>query len=331
MADPAKIAADSYKKATDAYTQNQTAQGMAAAKIADKVAAPDPLDGIKKKMAAGQALTPAEQKQLNDSMAKANGPIPIPAAPAPLAPSPTSAPLASAPVIPTPPAIPADEASRGTRFKELWAKMAAGKATDAEKAEANALAKAAPEMQPGYLAPPTKEQAAKAIAAGKAAGATGYLDPIASEDNRAPTYRDFPTEAPSAPTTPTAPTDETKKRSAVDDIIAGMKSETSKEGGPNIWDIIQAAAAGWNFQTPAYLEKKKASEAKKADIEKLSKTAQFERALQEDRLSASAEENQARINASLQEAGIRGGIGTIPGASKGQSLGVGLVQGLGKK
>ena len=329
--DPAKVASDAYAKASDAYAKNQTAQGMAAAKIADKVASPDPLDGIKKKMAAGQALTPAEQKQLNDSMAKANGPIPIPAAPAPLAPSPTSAPLASAPVIPTAPAIPSDEASRGARFKELWAKMASGKATDAEKAEANALAKAAPEMQPGYLAPPTKEQAAKAIAAGKAAGATGYLDPIASEDNKAPTYRDFPTEAPSAPTTPTAPTDETKKRSAVDDIIAGMKSETSKEGGPNIWDIIQAAAAGWNFQTPAYLEKKKASEAKKADIEKLSKTAQFEKALQEDRLSASAEENQARINASLQEAGIRGGIGTIPGASKGQSLGVGLVQGLGKK
>jgi hypothetical protein len=332
--DPAKVAAESYKKATDAYAQNQTAQGMAAAQVADKVAAPDPLDAIKKKMAASQALTPAEQKQLNDSMAKANGPIPLPAAPAPLAPSP--APLASAPVKPTPPAIPADEASRAARFKELWAKMAAGKATDAEKAEANALAKAAPEMQPGYVPLPSKEEAAKAIAAAKANGAVGYLDPEAStaslETGGPAVYRDFPTDA--APDTsapaPTAPAPTEKKRSAVDDIIAGMKDETGKEGGPNIWDIIQAAAAGWNFQTPAYLERKKTKEAKAADIEKLSKTAQFERALQGERETAANERNAADIAARKEIARMQAGqgIGTIPGATKGQQLGAGLLQGM---
>jgi hypothetical protein len=332
--DPAKVAAESYAKATDAYAKNQTAQGMAAAQVADKVAAPDPLDAIKKKMLSGQPLTPAEQKQLNDSMAKANGPIALPAVPASLAPSPTPAPLASAPVIPTPPAIPADEASRGARFNELWAKMSAGKATEAEKAEANALANAAPEMQPGYLAPPTKEQAAKAIAAAKANGASGYLDPEASTaslDTGGPAvYRDFPTSTPADTAAPAAPATTAKKRSAVDDIIAGMKDETSKESGPNIWDIIQAAAAGWNFQTPAYVERQKLANAKQADIEKLSKTAQFERSLQEERLAAQEQQNKEDIASRERIYGV-GGLTGIPGATKGQQLGAGLLQGLGKK
>jgi hypothetical protein len=132
---------------------------------------------------------------------------------------------------------------------------------------------------------------------------------------------------------------EAKKQSAVDRLIESMKSETGQEKGPTFWDILQAAAAGWNFQTPAYVERKKASQANAAELEKLSKTAQFEKALQEERLSsegeqnqarlaASAKENAARIEAELEAAGIRKGIGTIPGATKGQALGIGLIQGI---
>jgi hypothetical protein len=338
--DPAKIAAESYAKATDAYAKNQTAQGMAAAQVADKVAAPDPLEALLKKAQAG-TITPAEQKQLNDGIAKRNGPAIAPSAVPPVKPAGTPAPvpLAAAPVIPPAPAIPSGEAARGARWKELDTKLRAGTITEAEKAELTALVKGAPEMQPGYVPLPSKEEAAKAIAEAKANGAIGYLDPQASTeslDTGGPAvYRDFPTEAPAE--TPAAPTPSAeapaKKRSAVDDIIAGMKDETSKEGGPNIWDIIQAAAAGWNFQTPAYLERKKSKEAKAADIEKLSKTAQFEKALQDERLAAEGTRTDKDIAAREAIARIQAGqgIGTIPGATKGQQLGAGLLQGLGKK
>jgi hypothetical protein len=112
-----------------------------------------------------------------------------------------------------------------------------------------------------------------------------------------------------------------------------MKSETGKEGGPNIWDIIQAAAAGWNFQTPAYLERQKAKQAKTADIEKLSKTAEFEKALQDERLAAEGARTDKDIAAREAIARIQAGqgIGTIPGASKGTNLGAAFLQAAGKK
>jgi hypothetical protein len=341
--DPAKVAAESYAKATDAYAKNQTAQGMAAAQVADKVAAPDPLDAIKKKMAAGQALTPAEQKQLNDAMAKANGPMiatpgsPFPA-PATLPPPQPNAQgiLPYAPVVPKPADV-SDKAATGARFATLNTKLQAGTITPAEQDELRSImagAKADLVAHPlDNLPLPSKEEAAKAFAAAKANGASGYLDPEASTaslDTGGPAvYRDFPTSTPTDTAAPVAPTTTTKKRSAVDDIIAGMKDETSKEGGPNIWDIIQAAAAGWNFQTPAYLERKKAKEAKTADIEKLSKTAQFEKALQEERLAAEGERSKADIASRERIAGL-GGVGLPAGATKGQKLGVGLIQGIGK-
>lgn len=350
MADPdaAKVAAQAYKQATDAYTKNQTAQAMATAQVADKVAAPDPLDAIKKKMAAGQALTPAEQKQLNDAMAKANGPMiatpgnPLPA-PATLPPPQPNAQgiLPYAPVVPKPADV-SDKAATGARFAALNAKLQAGTITPAEQDELRSImagAKADLVTHPlNNLSLPSNEEAAKAIAEAKANGAIGQLKAPNELDEALATggdpyeYYDKSAQSVAPEASASAPVNE-KKHSAVDDIIAGMKSETSKEGGPNIWDIIQAAAAGWNFQTPAYLERKKAASAKQADIEKLSKTAQFEKALQEERLAAEGERSDKEIAAREALARIQAGqgVGTIPGASKGQNLGIGLIQGLGKK
>lgn len=126
------------------------------------------------------------------------------------------------------------------------------------------------------------------------------------------------------PEEPVAPAKEAprvaeKKISKIDKLIEDMKSEVGKDKkGPNIWDIIQAAAAGWNLQTPAYIERERERESKLADIEKLSKTAQFEKALQEERLAAEAERGEKDIAARERIARIGAGIGAIPGVSKGK-------------
>jgi hypothetical protein len=64
--DPAKVAAQAYKQATDAYTKNQTAQAMATAQVADKVAAPPSPYPQKPKPVApkpDQFAAPVEQNQ----------------------------------------------------------------------------------------------------------------------------------------------------------------------------------------------------------------------------------------------------------------------------
>src|SRR5512136_1073761 len=64
--DPAKIAAESYAKATDAYAKNQTVQGMAAAQVADAAMKPpeDERTTLLKKIQAGTA-TDAEKARYN--------------------------------------------------------------------------------------------------------------------------------------------------------------------------------------------------------------------------------------------------------------------------
>jgi hypothetical protein len=237
----------------------------------------------------------------------------------------------------------ADVAKRKARFAELEAKRQKGVLSAEEQKELGALLQSATvPMKAGVDIPiPSKTEAQAAIDAAKAQGAVGYMDPTASTESLtaggAPVYRDFeqaaapaavtPETPPSAPVTPAA------KKSAVDDVIAGLKAEGITKDNPTFWDVLQAAAAGWNFQTPAYIEKQKAKQAEAAEIEKLSRTAQLERALQEEKIAAEAGETEKERATRLEIAKIQsglGGIGAMPGLSKGAQLGLGLMQSMGK-
>jgi hypothetical protein len=353
--DPKAQAAQAYTAASDAYIESQKAKQEAAKKIATAATGNDD-EEIKRLFAKVQAgtATQKEKDRLNELTAKKN-PITLPQpqkiAPA-VQPAPvvkqappagtmpvrvnanTSAPLDPRPVSSAAVDVAQDENTRAARWKVLDAKLRAGTLTPGEKLELSALTKSAPEMQIGNPPLPSKEEAAKAIAAARANGATGYLDPEGSlaalgKGESPAVYRDFPTETPQEAPAVEPPKLTPKKQTAVDKIIADMKAETGAgdDDKPTFWDVIQAAAAGWNLQTPAYVERKKAKQAKLAEIEKLSKTAQFERALQEDTQANAREIETMREENALKLAGLKP-IAGIPGSTKGQQLGIGLIQGI---
>lgn len=248
----------------------------------------------------------------------------------------------------------ADVAKRKARFAELEAKRQKGPLTADEQKEHESLVKSATmPIKAGVDIPiPTKEEAQTEIDKAKAAGAVGYMDPTASTESLAaggaPVYRDFEEPpapaAPAAPAAPPAPTladvvasEEAKpKESAVAKMLADMKGELGKDEKANFWDYLQAAAAGWNFQTPAYVERRKAREAKTADIEKLEKQAALEQALGTDEATRKQAENiqlaklqHAMDLETLQEkARLEKGIGSIQGLSPGQALGAKALGGI---
>lgn len=333
----------------------------------------DDLAKLLEKAKAG-TITPEEQKKLDDAMAKQNeklSPIAPPTAPNIAKPA-QAVPVAPA----TPPPIDdkrrlelygkqrdglatdaeraelaADVAKRKARFAELEAKRQKGSLTAEEQKEHESLVKSATmPIKAGVDIPiPTKEEAQTAIDKAKAAGAVGYMDPAASTESLAaggaPVYRDF--EEPPAPTAPAAPpvptladvvaSEEAKpKESAVAKMLADMKGELGKDEKANFWDYLQAAAAGWNLQTPAYVERRKAREAKAADIEKLEKQAALEQALGSDEATRKQTENVqlAKLQHAMdletlrEKARLEKGIGSIAGLSKGQALGAQALGGI---
>ncbi len=333
----------------------------------------DDLAKLLEKAKAG-TITPEEQKKLNDAIAKKNEQIAPIVPPKPTAPNITK-PAQAVPVAPPPPPamddakrlelygkqregtateaekaeLAADVDKRKARFSELEAKRQKGTWTPAEQKEYGALLQSATApIKAGTDFPlPTKEQAQAAIDKAKAEGAIGYMDPAASTESLAagggPVYRGFDeTPVPAAPTLEdVVASEEAKpKPSAVAKMIADMKGELGRDEKANFFDYLQAALAGYNFQTPAYLERKKAREAKASDIEKLEKQAEIEQALGEEEASRKKSENiqlaelqhameMEKLDAELRLKGLPG-LGASQGMSKGQALGAQFSQGLGK-
>lgn len=235
-----------------------------------------------------------------------------------------------------------DVAKRKARFAELEAKRQKGTWTPEEQKEYGILLQSATmPMKAGVEIPiPSTAEAQAAIDKAKAEGATGYMDPTASTESLAagggPVYRDFEEPAPPpaqiVPEAPVAPAAAAAKKSAVDEVIAGLKAEGITKDNPTFWDILQAAMAGYNFQTPAYIERQKTKQAQAGEIEKLSRTAQLERALQEEKIAADVKQAEQDRASRERIAAIQAGegVGTIPGLSKGSQLGLGLVQSMGK-
>lgn len=82
--------------------------------------------------------------------------------------------------------------------------------------------------------------------------------------------------------------------SKVGQVIAKLKEEEAK-GGPNFFDVIEAAAAGWNGQIPKYVKQELAKAQDKSDLEKIRQAA----AIQE-------QERQASFADALQLEKLRG-------------------------
>ena len=343
--DPAKTVADSYAAGMNAYAKNQTVQGMAAAQVADAAVKPqtpeDERSALHKKMLSGVALTPEESARYNQLLAMAKvKPVPTGEerdalkkkvmdktaspeemarynellatkieAPAPVKPLSLQEQRTAQGIGPN--GLPLEDPNAIPIKRETTAPMGTREWFLAQGVGPNGIP--AGDIPVETLAPLKQPFVQPNVDAISAASPIARKEPEAAP--AAPAI-----EAPAVAVTPKA---EAPKKSAVDAIIEGMKAETADEKGPNIWDIIQAAAAGWNFQTPAYLERKKAKETKTSQLEELSKRAQFERELQKERIEMEAEANAKKLQAQYEyEARLAGlgGTGGIAPLSPGQAL-----------
>lgn len=79
--------------------------------------------------------------------------------------------------------------------------------------------------------------------------------------------------------------------SQVGEVIEKLKEE-EKKGGPNFFDIIEAAAAGWNGKIPLYVQKEIAKTEEQATLDRL-KTQAAEEAAQQSTAYAREKEIQA--------------------------------------
>lgn len=91
-------------------------------------------------------------------------------------------------------------------------------------------------------------------------------------------------------------------KNRVDDVINKLKEE-EKKGGPNFFDILEAAAAGWQGKTPIYVEKKMQKAAQEAEAEKEAKRQAFEREQMAEQARLQDEELTRRF---AEERSLRG-------------------------
>ncbi len=100
-------------------------------------------------------------------------------------------------------------------------------------------------------------------------------------------------------------------------VIAKLKEE-EKKGGPNVFDIIEAASAGWGGRVPAYVQRKMEQEAAQAEVDKMGKAAELNKQAMADEFANQVKLENMGINAqkelALMEMG--GGAGAVPGGSK---------------
>lgn len=103
----------------------------------------------------------------------------------------------------------------------------------------------------------------------------------------------------------------------VAEVIEKLKQE-EKKGGPNLFDILEAAAAGFQGNTPLYVQKRMQKAAEEADKEKMAQAAMLqgqetEKRLEADRVQRDIERKQdyalrmAEINAANKRAELASG------------------------
>ena len=141
-------------------------------------------------------------------------------------------------------------------------------------------------------------------------------EPATSISAPDPTKFKAPAETQAEDTAASAAAVVTAPPSKVGDVLDKLREEEAK-GGPDFWDVIQAAAAGWGGQVPLYVQKEiaaKEAEREQAQTETLMQReaairAEERRAEQEFQLGLAREEMANRLKlAGLSGAG---GIGRL--------------------
>lgn len=122
------------------------------------------------------------------------------------------------------------------------------------------------------------------------------------------------------------------EKSAVQRLIEGLQAE-EKKTGPNVWDFIEAGAAGWQGKKAAYLEKAAAEAERKQKLEELARTAELETELQAGQNAAAKERALIAAGVGIPSTALAGvgGVGGVGGLSKGSALAAQLAAYLGGK
>lgn len=81
--------------------------------------------------------------------------------------------------------------------------------------------------------------------------------------------------------------------SKIDEVITKLKEE-EKKGGPNFFDVIEAAAAGWNGKVPLYVQKSIKAKEQEENLQLMQKQAEAQKA---ERLASYAQERQLQQEA----------------------------------
>lgn len=81
--------------------------------------------------------------------------------------------------------------------------------------------------------------------------------------------------------------------SKIDEVITKLKEE-EKKGGPNFFDVIEAAAAGWNGKVPLYVQKAVKAKEQEENLQLMQKQEEAQKA---ERLASYAQERQLQQEA----------------------------------
>lgn len=117
----------------------------------------------------------------------------------------------------------------------------------------------------------------------------------------------------------------------VEAVIEKLKAE-EKKGGPGIWDVIEAAAAGWHGKVPLYVQKQLEAAAEEARTEQIKTTASLQAALEAEQQAEAFKRQQQLLSEELasRERIALGQQGTtLPGLSGLSSgfMGLGTIGG----
>lgn len=97
-------------------------------------------------------------------------------------------------------------------------------------------------------------------------------------------------------------------------VIDKLKKEEAK-GGPGLWDVIEAAAAGWHGKVPLYVQKQLEAAAEEARTEQIKTTASLQAAIEAEQQAEAYKRQQAlQAEGYAQEKEIaRMKLGIVPG------------------
>jgi hypothetical protein len=115
----------------------------------------------------------------------------------------------------------------------------------------------------------------------------------------------------------------------VGDVIDKLKAEEAR-GGPGFWDVLQAAAAGWQGQVPLYVQKELARKEEEATLARAKEIMGLEKAQRAEEMSASQSFQRALAREEMENRLKLAGIGTVQGMG-GLNLGDLMIPGAGGK